>query len=219
MQGAPDAGIIFIADPHLRSDNLDYTKAVVEKINSLHPSLVLIGGDFTYRSEDDFSLHEVWQGIDAPVYAVLGNHDYQSGDNSLTLIRKISEEASINRTSGTWDEGVFEDGSANISYADNLTKALQTNGVHVLRNEYRELDLNGTKVMLVGIDDCWAGMAHPPDVPENQDFTIYMVHEPKCRGNWSADLVLIGHTHGGRFIPPGLDNIIPGGVLDFWGRV
>lgn len=216
--GAPDAVIIFIADPHLRMDNLDYTKTVVEKINSLHPSLVLIGGDFAYRNEEDFSIHEVWKGIDAPVYAVPGNHDYQSGDNSLTLIRKMSEEASLNRSSAAWDEEVFEDGSANRSYADNLTKALEENGVHVLRNEYRELDINGTKVMLVGIDDCWAGRADPPVVPENHDFTIYMVHEPKCRGNWSADLILAGHTHGGQFFPPGLDKLVPGGMLELGGR-
>jgi uncharacterized protein len=217
-QGAPNGVIIFIADPHLRMDNLEYTKGVIEKINSLHPSLVLIGGDFAYRSEEDFAIHNVWRGINAPVYAVLGNHDYQSGDNSLTLLRKISEEASINHTSATWDEEVFNDGSANITYADNLTKALEENGVHVLRNEYRELNINGTKVMLVGIDDCWAGMADPPTVPETRDFTIYMVHEPKCRGNWTADLVLAGHTHGGQFFPPGFDKIIPGGILELGGR-
>jgi predicted MPP superfamily phosphohydrolase len=217
-QGAPDAVIVFISDPHLRMGNLEYTKGVVEKINSLRPSLVLIGGDFTYRNDEDFAIHNVWRGINAPVYAVLGNHDYQSGDNSLTLIRKISEEASINHSSATWDDDVFEDGDANISYADNLTKALGENGVQVLRNEYRELEINGTKVMLVGIDDCWAGMADPPDVPETKDFTIYMVHEPKCRDNWSTDLILAGHTHGGQFLPPDLDKLVPGKVLELGGR-
>jgi hypothetical protein len=38
-QGAPGAVIIFIADPHLRMSNLDYTKKVIDNINSLHPSL------------------------------------------------------------------------------------------------------------------------------------------------------------------------------------
>ncbi len=137
-QGAPDAVIIFIADPHLRMSNLDYTKNVIRTINSLHPSLVLIGGDFAYRNEEDVAIQGVWRDIDAPVYAVLGNHDYQSGDNSLTLMRKISEEASINSTSGTWDREVFEDGDVNSSYADHLAAALGDNGVHVLRNEYRE---------------------------------------------------------------------------------
>jgi len=216
--GAPGAVIIFVADPHLRMSNLDYTKKVIDKINSLHPSLVLIGGDFAYRNEEDFTIQEVWRTIDAPVYAVLGNHDYQSGDNSLTLIRKMSQEASINSTSVMWDEQVFQDGSANITYADNLVEALQDNGVHVLRNEYRELDINGTKVMLVGIDDCWAGMARPPAIPETRDFTIYMVHEPKCRGNWSTDLILTGHNHGGQFVPPGLDKLISGGLLQLGGR-
>ena len=41
-QGAPGAVIIFVADPHLRMSNLDYTKKVIDKINSLHPDLSLI---------------------------------------------------------------------------------------------------------------------------------------------------------------------------------
>ncbi|MCU0630027.1 MAG: metallophosphoesterase [Methanoregulaceae archaeon] len=217
-QGAPDAVIIFIADPHLRTDNLEYIKAIVGRINSLHPSLVLIGGDFAYRNEENYEAHEVWKGINAPVYAVLGNHDYQSGDNSLARIRKMSEEASFSHTENTREKEVFTDESANTSYADNLTHTLTDNNVRVLRNEFRELNINGTKVILVGIDDCWAGMADPPVIPENNDFTIYMVHEPKCRGNWNADLILAGHTHGGQFFPPGLDKLVPGGMLELGGR-
>jgi uncharacterized protein len=217
-QGAPEGVIVFISDPHLRESNLNYSQEVIRTINALHPSLVLIGGDFTYRNENDPKLQGIWRDIDAPVFAVLGNHDYQSGDNSLTLVQKIAEESSVNRESPTWDMDTFDDGSANLAYADNLIETLEGDGVHVLRNEFRELDINGTKVMLVGIDDCWAGMAHPPVVPETGDFTIYMLHEPKCRGNWNADLILAGHTHGGQFVPPGIDKLVPGGVLELGGR-
>src|SRR5512139_2090537 len=75
VNGAP-AGIVFIADPHLRERNIDHIREITRQINELHPSLVLIGGDFTYDEEEDLSLNQVWSEIDAPVYAVLGNHDY-----------------------------------------------------------------------------------------------------------------------------------------------
>ena len=55
--------------------------------------------------------------------------------------------------------------------------------------------------MLVGIDDGWAGMADPPDVPDTGAYTLYMIHEPDCRADWDADLILAGHTHGGQFLP------------------
>ena len=52
---------------------------MIQQINALHPSVVLIGGDFVYDDGENLSLQEVWSEIDAPVYAVLGNHDYKSG--------------------------------------------------------------------------------------------------------------------------------------------
>jgi hypothetical protein len=70
------------------------------------------------------------------------------------------------------------------------------------------MDLNGTQLLLVGVDDGWAGMADPPSVPATGAFTIYMIHEPECRADWDADLILSGHTHGGQFLPDNLN--IPG---------
>ena len=78
VDGAP-AGIVFITDPHLRVSNINQTREIIRQINDLHPSLVLIGGDFVYDDEDNLTLQEVWSELDAPVYAVLGNHDYKSG--------------------------------------------------------------------------------------------------------------------------------------------
>ena len=47
IAGAP-AGIVYIADPHLRESNIDQTRDIIRQINELHPSVVLIGGDFVY---------------------------------------------------------------------------------------------------------------------------------------------------------------------------
>ena len=68
IPGAPE-GIVFIADPHIRQENIDTVRTVIDRINSLQPALVLIGGDFTTPDEEDLSLQAVWAEIDAPVYA------------------------------------------------------------------------------------------------------------------------------------------------------
>ena len=46
IPGAPE-GIVFIADPHIRHENIDTVRNVIARINRLQPALVLIGGDFT----------------------------------------------------------------------------------------------------------------------------------------------------------------------------
>ena len=210
INGAPN-DIVFIADPHLREQNIGHTLQIIDEINRLHPSLVLIGGDFAYENESDFHYQEVWNGLDAPVYAVLGNHDYKAGLTSAGWIRKNMAVSSGCYDPDTYDVSCLRDDTTDVVFAGHLVDILEENGVHVLRNEYVELDLNGTEMLLVGVDDGWAGMADPPRVPSTGAFTLYMIHEPDCRADWDADLILCGHTHGGQFLPDNLH--IPGKEL------
>ena len=144
-------------------------------------------------------------GLDAPVYAVLGNHDYKAGDSATGAIKKTIALRGADLDPDNYDLTCMkDDNSADYAYADNLAAALEANGVHVLRNEYVEMEIDGKTLCIVGVDDGWAGMADPPDVPDNGDFMIYMIHEPECRADWDADLILAGHTHGGQFIPNGI---------------
>lgn len=78
IPGAPD-GIVFIADPHIKGENIEVVRGEIREINKMQPSLVLIGGDFYGQGEETPSLQEIWSEVDAPVYAVLGNHDYRVG--------------------------------------------------------------------------------------------------------------------------------------------
>jgi len=218
VEGAPD-GIVFIADPHLREDNVEYIREVIDEINALHPSLVLIGGDFVYGEHPDLSLQEVWREIDAPVYAVLGNHDYKAGIDTVSGLEKIIAISETNRTVAGYDMSALKDGTADTAFADALAAVLEENGVRVLRNEYLTLDIGGTPLLLVGVDDGWAGMAAPPQVPDTDAFTIYLIHEPECRADWDADLVLAGHTHGGQVMLPGVKELNDNGVLELSGLV
>jgi predicted MPP superfamily phosphohydrolase len=221
VDGAP-AGIVFIADPHLRVSNINQTREIIRQINDIHPSLVLIGGDFVYDDEDNLSQQEVWSEIDAPVYAVLGNHDYKSGIEASSCWEKTIKEPKSSLQSGDYDVFMVRDGSADYAYADIVAGDLSKNGVRVLRNEYAEIMIDGRNVVIVGVDDGWAGRADPPTVPQglkNNSFIIYMVHEPSYRGNWDANLTLAGHTHGGQIIPAGSEQVISGGLVTLSGKI
>jgi predicted MPP superfamily phosphohydrolase len=221
VDGAP-AGIVFIADPHLRESNINQTREIIRQINDLHPSLVLIGGDFTYDDERNLSYQDVWSEIDAPVYAVLGNHDYRSGIDAPGCWVKMLKDPKPPLQSGSYDAFRIHDDSADYAYADSVAGVLSKNRVRVLRNEYAETMIDGRKVVIVGVDDGWAGMANPPHVSEevkNNSFIIYMVHEPSYRGNWDTNLTLAGHTHGGQIIPAGSERVITGGLVTLSGKI
>lgn len=221
IEGAPE-GIVFIADPHLQDGNIDFIRESVETINSLNPSVVLIGGDFVNGEEIDFSLQDVWAGIDAPVYGIMGNHDYESGIHGVNGQAKMLEVAQEADTSVEgYDMSMLTDENTNIEFGDALEEKLEDVGVNVLRNEYVTLDIDGEELMLVGLDDGWAGLADPPDdIPDTDAFTIYMIHEPECRADWpDADLILSGHTHGGQFTPPFVQALNENGIVELSGYV
>jgi len=221
VDGAP-AGIVFIADPHLRVSNINQTREIIRQINDLHPSVVLIGGDFVYDDERNLSYQDVWSEIDAPVYAVLGNHDYRSGIDAPGCWVKMLKDPKPPLQPGGYDAFRIHDDSADYAYADTVAGVLSKNGVRVLRNEYTEITIDGRNVVIVGVDDGWAGRADPPTVPQelkNNSFIIYLVHEPSYRGNWDANLTLAGHTHGGQIIPAGSEQFITGGLVTLSGKI
>jgi hypothetical protein len=217
IDGAPE-GIVYITDPHVRASNIDHVREVISEVNRLNPSLVLIGGDFVTGEESDFASQAVWRSLDAPTYAVLGNHDYRVGTDSRTGIeRTLAVQTSADVTAAGYDVSGLNDGSADTAFADGLAATLEENGVHVLRNDYAKVSAGGKDLVIVGVDDGWAGMADPPDVPATDAFTIYLIHEPSCRADWDADLILAGHTHGGQFLFPVIKQLNDYGFIELAG--
>jgi hypothetical protein len=163
-----------------------------------------------FEDGEDLYLQEVWKEINAPVYAVLGNHDYKAGITATGWVEKNRAVGSASFDKDNYDVSNLKDESTDLVYAERLTTELEKNGVTVLNNEYIMMDAGGQNLMLVGVDDGWAGMADPPEVPDTGAYTLYMIHEPDCRADWDCDLILAGHTHGGQFLPqstpvPGLE--------------
>ena len=62
---------------------------------------------------------------------------------------------------GGYDAFRTHDDSADYAYADTIASVLSKNGVRVLRNEYSETMIDGRKVVIVGVDDGWAGKGKP----------------------------------------------------------
>ncbi|MBN2735142.1 MAG: metallophosphoesterase [Methanomicrobiaceae archaeon] len=217
FEGAPSS-VVFIADPHVQEKNIAHLKNAIGIINSLNPSVVLIGGDFVNGDEENFDLQTIWSEIDAPVYAVLGNHDYKSGIHGINGQYKMLDVAlKANTTVEGYDMSPLRDDIADIQFADSLEEVLEENGVSVLRNEVLDLDIDGTPLRIVGLDDGWAGMANPPEVTKSDVYTIYMIHEPECRADWDCSLILAGHTHGGQFTPPFVQILNENGIVELSG--
>jgi predicted MPP superfamily phosphohydrolase len=124
-----------------------------------------------------------------------------SGITSTSWVEKNRAVGSASFDKDSYNVSNLRDESTDLAYAERLTTELEKNGVIVLKNEYVLMDAGGKELMLVGVDDGWAGMADPPEIPDTEAYTLYMIHEPDCRADWDCDLILAGHTHGGQFLP------------------
>ena len=88
--------------------------------------------------------------------------------------------------------------------ADEMTRALEDQQIHVLRNSHYALHAGHARLWLLGIDDLWwgaddleAGVRHIP----SHDPKILLCHNPmgiRMAVKHKIDLVLSGHTHGGQ---------------------
>ncbi len=141
------------------------------------------------------------------MYGILGNHDYNAGIRGSGITGRLSWIEELLLRSYDHNPCYLYDNHPDLNNAQAIVSVLEENGVTVLRNEYVELNLTGKHLMLVGIDDIWAGRAATPEIPETDAFTLYLVHEPAWRPEWEADLILSGHTHGGQYMIPLLNMI------------
>ena len=171
--------IVHLSDLH-RSEIVpdSYLRKCVSIANELNPDLTLLTGDYITGDRSwAASLGELLKLLHAKIgiYASLGNHD-----------------------GGDWagfDTSV-------------VTRELQKAGIRVLVNESASLEHGCRPVAVVGLGDLWAGSFDPEaafhDV-SSSDFTIALSHNPDTLSrlrDFSANLILCGHTHGGQVCIP-----------------
>lgn len=202
IKNARPLKIVFFADLHAgRYKKEGFVKDVVEKINTLSPDLVLIGGDFISDGSNPIPYLKPLASLKAPLgkYAVLGNHDYV-------------DYAKRNHS--------------NFNFADNervlaLLASLKTLDVKVLRNESVEIKSGKTGFLLGGIDEIWTGRADIEKTFRNVITrsgatkqsslgpaaltTILLAHNPDVAfgaAKYGIDYVFAGHTHCGQIRLP-----------------
>jgi uncharacterized protein len=173
----------FHYDPYFSAHPL---RAAIPMVNSLHPDLIVLTGDFVSVPEigkkkrganDAEPCAQLLRQLAAPqgLWAVLGNHDYETDP-------------------------------------DYVTHALQAVNIRVLANQSDAIERNGARIWLAGVTDVLSWTADLSEtlhrVPTGEA-VILLTHEPDFADEASRfpiDLQLSGHSHGGQIrfplLPP-----------------
>lgn len=185
--------IIHISDIHSGSfTDKNAVKHGIDLIMAQKPDLILFTGDLVNdRATEMEEYLDIFSRLAAPmgVFSTLGNHDY--GDYVAWPIDGVSKSQNL----------------------QNLKAVHSALGWRLLMNEHVELEREGEKIALMGIEN-WSAKARFPKHGDmarahaatgNYPFKILMSHDPS---HWNAqvrkdypdvDLMLSGHTHGMQF--------------------
>lgn len=175
--------IALIADLHLGAyKNEKFLARTVKKINSQNPDLILIAGDFIY-ADKKIPQFSALAHLQAPVYAVWGNHDYLNQNSTIS-------QPKTNQC---------------------LKTILKANKVKILENQtaqFKNFTLLGLNDHWSKNDD-----TNLLNNYSQKDHLIVLTHNPDTIAlypNDSADLTLCGHTHAGQIRLPFLyKKVIP----------
>lgn len=177
-----------ISDLHVGTYGSDTTfiSDIVARINSLQPDLVLFTGDIVNRHTPELEpFVSVLSRIRSKygVYSVLGNHDY-----------------------GDYHE--WPDSAARLANNEHLATLQQQMGWKLLRNEYRDIVVDGDTMVLIGVENIgdppfhvYGDLRKAYPSPEDNRFKVLMSHNPAhwvkdvCGSSNNIALTLSGHTH------------------------
>jgi Icc-related predicted phosphoesterase len=201
-------------DVHIREANREQlTKAFAALKGEV--DLVLLAGDLTTHGEPEQGvwLAEACAGLDVPIVAVLGNHDWHA-DRAEELVARLDEGGItvLERESRVIDVDGCEVGIAGLKgFVGGFPgSSLPDFGEPLLREVYRQ-----TSDDVEALDHCLRTIAHCP-------YRIVLMHYAPCaetlrgepEGIWAflgneriaapirehePDLVLHGHAHAGTF--------------------
>ena len=187
--------IVQISDSHLGTtiDGKEFSK-YMEDINKLKPDVVVVTGDFV---DDDSSFEDMVDGA-----AGLG---------------KLKTKYGVYFIYGNHDKGYYN----NRSYTDtDIRKELKNNNVTILEDRFIYLTYN---IVLVGRQDAEVSTRTPADnltkdIDKNK-YIIMLDHQPNDYDSEkdNADLVLLGHTHGGQLFPLGQIGVMLGANDAYYG--
>lgn len=168
------------SDVHIGSGmTVERLNEYADRINALEPDMILVAGDIIDSDLRSFTeeFRSSFRRLKAPmgVYAVLGNHEYFSGD--IKAVEDAIEDAGMRLLK---DEAVFfEDKGFYLVGRDSIRHSVSSGDERMPVTELMKA-FDGSMPVIV--------MDHVPG----------SVEDGKAM---KADLQISGHTHGGQFFP------------------
>ena len=181
--------IALLTDLHLGPYKQDgYLKRVMEEVELNNPDIILFGGDFLYNVEKEARhlMPLVNWANKYPMYAVTGNHEFNSGK---------------------YGDSGYKDETGLLRFL------LKNWNIKILDNKSDTIAINKHKLNLHGIEDLWTGRADLNPILEylNEDeINILLSHNPDIILNnqhEKFDLILSGHTHAGQIRLPWIGSV------------
>lgn len=171
--------IVLITDLHSHIYGKNQAK-LVSLIKKQKPDIIALAGDIADDQVPIEGTKQLLAGLNglAPIYYVSGNHEFWSNDI--------------------------------INIKDTITKY----DVIILENSYEQIKVRNSNIIIGGVDDPdvvkydkldfdWQGEMHKTfsELQDKPDFKIFLAHRPELieiYKEYSFDLVLSGHSHGGQ---------------------
>lgn len=197
----PALDILHLSDLHLRRSDQALVRAQMRALKSLapRPDLVCVTGDLCEQVADVPLVVDLLALLRPRLgtYVILGNHEYGADAPGASAQR----DGFVARLLSWMYAPVV---SAGTEEGELIGRALEEQGVRLLRNEGVRLELAGQSLWLAGVDDGWAGRADIGAAISGRrvgEGMLVLIHEPElafAAAEHGADLVLAGHTHGGQ---------------------
>ena len=153
---------------------------LAERLQRLQADVIILGGDYGDDTAASLAFFDVFPQLSAPmgVYAAIGNHDRTGKSHAF----------------------------------DRLLHTIRRSGITPLVNEAIEVERSGAYLRICSVDDIKRGQ---PDflpikgITDDTVFTVFVPHSPDVfplaakQPDFSFDLGLAGHTHGGQLVVGG----------------
>ncbi len=175
--------VALITDLHSHIYGENQTK-IISIIKQQKPDIIALAGDIADDKTPVEGTKMFLEGLSGlcPIYYVTGNHEFWSND-----IKSIKD-------------------------------TIKKYGVTILENEYEQIKIRNTNIIIAGIDDPDVAIYEKPnldlknemhfafkELENNSDYKILLAHRPELielYKEFSFDLVLSGHAHGGQIRIP-----------------